>query len=140
MPTPGREGGRSVDSVTSDAIIYGLGGPLFGASPGPLLGAFHHRPSINEKVIRELMVRGYLDRHENVLIVGNSGTGKTHLTSALGLAAPARLIHQVHILEANGPSYRLREPKRRLQRTESRASEMEPADPEEPALEDRSKH
>jgi len=39
-----------------------------------------------EKLIRELMVGEYVDRHENVLLVGNSGTGKTHLASALGFA------------------------------------------------------
>jgi DNA replication protein DnaC len=48
---------------------------------------FTAQPSINEKLVRELMVGEYLDRHENVLIVGNSGTGKTHLASALGFAA-----------------------------------------------------
>ncbi len=47
---------------------------------------FTAQPSINEKLVRELMVGEYTDRHENVLIVGNSGTGKTHLASALGFA------------------------------------------------------
>jgi len=32
------------------------------------------------------MVGEYIERHENILIVGNSGTGKTHLASALGFA------------------------------------------------------
>ena len=31
-----------VDSVLSDAIVCDLGGPLLGASPGSLSGAFHH--------------------------------------------------------------------------------------------------
>jgi len=48
---------------------------------------FTLQPSINEKLVRELMTGQYLDRHENVLLVGNSGTGKTHLASALGFAA-----------------------------------------------------
>jgi DNA replication protein DnaC len=47
---------------------------------------FKAQPSINEKLVRELMVGEYMDHHENVLIVGNSGTGKTHLASALGFA------------------------------------------------------
>jgi len=47
---------------------------------------FTAQPSIHEKLVRELMVGEYVDRHENVLIVGNSGTGKTHLASALGFA------------------------------------------------------
>jgi len=47
---------------------------------------FTAQPSIKQKLIRELMVGQYVDRQENVLIVGNSGTGKTHLASALGFA------------------------------------------------------
>ena len=31
-----------VDSVVSDATIYGSGGPHLGASTGPLFSAFHH--------------------------------------------------------------------------------------------------
>ena len=33
------------------------------------------------------MVGEYIQKHENVLIVGNRGTGKTHLASSLGFAA-----------------------------------------------------
>lgn len=47
---------------------------------------FRAQPSINEKRVRELMVGEYVDRRENVLLVGNSGTGKTHPASALGFA------------------------------------------------------
>lgn len=180
---------------------------------------FGLQPSINEKLVRELMTGEYLERRENILLVGNSGTGKTHLASALGFAACMqsrkvrfftvkalvthllemteqrqlertlrglerqdllildefgyvpfsksaaellfelvsrayerqslivttnlvfeswtevlgcerltgalldRLTHRVHIIEANGPSYRLRESKRRLKR---RPSDTEP--------------
>lgn len=48
---------------------------------------FTAQPSINEHLVRQLMVGEYVDKHENVLIVGNSGTGKTHLACALGFAA-----------------------------------------------------
>ena len=47
---------------------------------------FQAQPSIRQKQVRELMVGQYVDRRENVLFVGNSGTGKTHLASALGFA------------------------------------------------------
>jgi len=47
---------------------------------------FGLQPSINEKLVRELMTGEYLDRKENILLVGNSGTGKTHLASSLGFA------------------------------------------------------
>jgi len=40
---------------------------------------FQAQPSIKQKLVRELMVGQYADRQENVLLVGNSGTGKTHL-------------------------------------------------------------
>jgi len=48
---------------------------------------FTLQPSINEHLVRQLMVGEYIQKHENVLIVGNSGTGKTHLASSLGFAA-----------------------------------------------------
>jgi DNA replication protein DnaC len=48
---------------------------------------FQAQPSINRTLVRELMRGEYIDRHENVLLVGNSGTGKTHLATALGFAA-----------------------------------------------------
>jgi len=47
---------------------------------------FSAQPSIPQKRVRELMAGEYVDRRENVLFVGNSGTGKTHLASALGFA------------------------------------------------------
>jgi DNA replication protein DnaC len=48
---------------------------------------FKAQPSINQALVRELMSGEYIDRHENVLFVGNQGTGKTHLACALAFAA-----------------------------------------------------
>ena len=48
---------------------------------------FRSIPSLNESLVLELAQSEYLDRRENVLALGNSGTGKTHLALALGLAA-----------------------------------------------------
>ena len=45
------------------------------------------QPSVNEALIRELLTGEFLDRRENVLLIGNSGTGKTHLATALAFAA-----------------------------------------------------
>ena len=196
---------------------------------------FTAQPSIPEKLVHELMTGEYVDRHENVLIVGSSGTGKTHLASALGFAGCMqgrhvrfftvkalvthlvemteqrqlertlrqlerqdilildelgyvpfsktgaellfevisrayerrslivttnlpfeswtevfgserltgalldRLTHRVHILEANGPSYRLRESQRRIHPGGSQPDPSDPADPEESGPEEGSR-
>jgi DNA replication protein DnaC len=51
---------------------------------------FKAQPSINEPLIRELMRGEYIGQRENVLLIGNSGTGKTHLACALAFAACAQ--------------------------------------------------
>jgi len=51
---------------------------------------FSCQPSVNEALIRELARGHYIAEHENVLILGNSGTGKTHLATALAFAACAQ--------------------------------------------------
>jgi DNA replication protein DnaC len=47
-------------------------------------------PSLNKKLVVELTRCEWIDRRENVLALGNSGTGKTHIGLALGLAACQR--------------------------------------------------
>ena len=44
-------------------------------------------PSLNKKLVVELARCEWIGRRENVLALGNSGTGKTHIGLALGLAA-----------------------------------------------------
>lgn len=51
---------------------------------------FKAQTSLNEELIRQLLKGDYIDRHENVLLLGNVGTGKTHLASALAFAACAQ--------------------------------------------------
>jgi DNA replication protein DnaC len=48
---------------------------------------FAAQPSLNEARVRELIRGEYIDEKENVLLVGNPGTGKSHLATALGFAA-----------------------------------------------------
>jgi DNA replication protein DnaC len=48
---------------------------------------FAAQPSLNEPLVRELLRGEYISKRENLLLVGNPGTGKTHLASALGFAA-----------------------------------------------------
>ncbi len=43
--------------------------------------------SLNKMLVLELARCEYVDRHENVIALGNSGTGKTHVALGLGLAA-----------------------------------------------------
>lgn len=44
-------------------------------------------PGLNKSLVMELARNEYIKKLENVLAVGNSGTGKTHLAIALGLLA-----------------------------------------------------
>jgi len=44
-------------------------------------------PSLNKAMVLEPARSEFIDRKENVLALGNSGTGKTHIALALGLAA-----------------------------------------------------
>lgn len=50
---------------------------------------FSAQPSINEQLVRELMRGDYLNKKENILLLGNPGTGKTHLACALAFSACA---------------------------------------------------
>ena len=47
-------------------------------------------PTLNKTMVLELARSEFLARRENVLLLGNSGTGKTHIALALGLAACQR--------------------------------------------------
>ena len=47
-------------------------------------------PSVNKHLVIQLACCEYVDRRENVIAVGNSGTGKTHVALGLGLAACQR--------------------------------------------------
>ena len=44
-------------------------------------------PSLNKMLVLELARCEYVERRENVIALGNSGTGKTHIALGLGLAA-----------------------------------------------------
>jgi len=44
-------------------------------------------PSLNKSLVLELARCEYIDRRENIIALGNSGTGKTHVALGLGLSA-----------------------------------------------------
>lgn len=48
---------------------------------------FKIMPSLNKPLTMELARCDYLDRRENIIALGPSGTGKTHIALGLGLAA-----------------------------------------------------
>lgn len=48
---------------------------------------FGFQPSIDRKVVRELATLAFVDRAENVILLGPPGVGKTHLAIALGIKA-----------------------------------------------------
>jgi len=48
---------------------------------------FQAQQSINKPLVLELAKGDWIDKRENLLIVGASGTGKTHLATALAMAA-----------------------------------------------------
>ncbi len=48
---------------------------------------FDFQPGINKKELLELSNLGFIDRQENILFVGSSGVGKTHLATAIGVAS-----------------------------------------------------
>ena len=47
-------------------------------------------PSVNKTLVMQLARCEYIERRENVIAVGNSGTGKTHVALGLGWAACQR--------------------------------------------------
>lgn len=48
---------------------------------------FSFQPSVSENQMRELNNLGFIERKENIVFIGNSGVGKTHLAVALGMEA-----------------------------------------------------
>jgi len=46
---------------------------------------FSFQPGINKKELMEFTSLGFIERNENILFVGSSGVGKTHLATAIGM-------------------------------------------------------
>lgn len=48
---------------------------------------FSFQPSINKKEIEDFMTLRFMENNENIMFVGSSGTGKTHLATSIGIEA-----------------------------------------------------
>ena len=48
---------------------------------------FDFQPSVNKQQLRELASLAFLEKNENIVFLGPSGVGKTHLATAIGVAA-----------------------------------------------------
>lgn len=51
---------------------------------------FDFQPSINKSEIQELDSLGFIERGENIVFLGPSGVGKTHLATSIGISAAQR--------------------------------------------------
>ncbi|EQB1459859.1 ATP-binding protein, partial [Listeria monocytogenes] len=46
---------------------------------------FDFQPRIKKKEMQDLLTLRFLDTYDNILFIGNSGVGKTHLAVSIGL-------------------------------------------------------
>ena len=53
---------------------------------------FEFQPSVNEHEMRELTNLGFLEKNENIVFLGPSGVGKTHLATSIGIAAAKKRV------------------------------------------------
>lgn len=65
---------------------------------------FLYQPSVSKSQILDLENLKFLENKENIVFVGTSRVGKTHLAVAI----LDRLLHHSHIIKITGPSYRLK--------------------------------
>jgi DNA replication protein DnaC len=75
---------------------------------------FAAQPALPKQKLLELARGEWIEEHANVCLIGNSGTGKTHLATALGLAA-CRQGWRVRFFTAAGLVNRLEEAQKQYQ-------------------------
>lgn len=78
---------------------------------------FAFQPSLNKKLINDALTCQFIKERRNLIFIGNPGTGKTHLSTAIGLRALAKdfkvlfvtvaeLLYQLHIAKADNSYYK----------------------------------
>jgi DNA replication protein DnaC len=79
---------------------------------------FSAAPGVNRTLIQDLATCAFIPRHENILLCGPSGVGKSHLANAVAIEAlkrefrvisrpTHRLLNELHAARANGAHARL---------------------------------
>ena len=58
---------------------------------------FDYQPSVDRAAIAELRTLRFLENGDNVLFIGSSGVGKTHLATGIGIEATFRLLWYLFI-------------------------------------------
>ena len=53
---------------------------------------FSFQPTINKEQILDLMSLRFIDEKTNIIFIGSSGVGKTHLATAIGIEAASKRI------------------------------------------------
>jgi len=83
-------------------------------------------PSVSKQKVLELARGAWVEQHANCCLIGNAGTGKTHLATALGLAM-CRLGRRVKFVTAAGLVMQLEEAQQqhRLERVLSQLDRVE---------------
>lgn len=51
---------------------------------------FTYQPSINKSQILDLLTLRFIEENENILFIGSSGVGKTHLATSIGIEASSK--------------------------------------------------
>ena len=51
---------------------------------------FSYQPSINKNQILDLLSLKFIEENENILLIGSSGVGKTHLATSIGIEASSK--------------------------------------------------
>ena len=78
---------------------------------------FGFQPSIDQKLINDVMTCQFIKENRNVIFIGNPGTGKSHLATAIGLQALSKgykilftsvadMLYQLHMSKADNSYYK----------------------------------